>query len=142
MTKTTLRVRYAETDRMGAVNSARYLEWFELGRSDLMREAGLSYDAIERSGVFLPVVEAECRYLARLGYDDLIRVETSVNAPSRARLSFTFRLYRIAPDGAETLAAEGRTDLAAVGRDGRPTRLPREILEALARPGGPSSTSR
>jgi acyl-CoA thioester hydrolase len=126
-----LRVRYAETDRMGAVNSARYFEWFELGRSDLLREKGLSYDAIERSGVFMPVVEAECRYLARLGYDDLIRVETTVEAMSAARVRFAFRVYRAAGDGSETLAAEGRTDLAAVNREGRPTRLPREVVEAL-----------
>jgi acyl-CoA thioester hydrolase len=126
---TTLRVRYAEVDQLGAVNSARYFEWFELGRSDLLRAAGLPYGELEAGGIALPVVEASCRYLAKLGYDEVVRVETRLEVVSPARLKFHFRVIR--EDAAATLAAEGFTVHAAVNRDGRPTRIPEDILTRL-----------
>ncbi len=126
----TLRVRYAEVDRLGAVNSARYFEWFELGRSDFLREAGVPYGELEARGIALPVVEAECRYLAKLGYDEVVRVETTLEVMSPARLKFHFRVLR-EDAGGQTLAAEGATTHAAVGREGRPARVPDEILATL-----------
>jgi acyl-CoA thioester hydrolase len=126
---TKLRVRYAEVDQLGAVNSARYFEWFELARRDLLREAGLPYGALEAGGIALPVVEATCRYIAKLGYDEMVRVETSLEVLSPARLKFSFEVVR--EDGKETLAAEGHTIHAAVNSEGRPARIPADVLTRL-----------
>ena len=128
---TTVRVRYAEVDRLGAVNSARYFEWFELGRSDLLRAAGLPYGGLEQKGIALPLVEAHCLYLAKLGYDEVVRIETSLEVLSPARLAFRFRVFRVDP-GAETIAAEGETVHAVIGSSGKPTRLPPETIALLA----------
>jgi len=128
-----LRVRYAEVDRLGAVNSARYFEWFELGRSDLLRQAGLPYDSMEARGVALPVIEACCRYVAKLGYDEVIRVETSLEVLSPLKLKFSFKVFRDDGNGKETLAAEGHTVNAAVNGEGKPARLPQEVVAALSR---------
>lgn len=130
-TITLIRVRYAEVDRLGAVNSSRYFEWFELGRSDLLREAGLPYATLEERGIMLPVREAHCRYLKRIGYDEQVRLETTAEAGSPARLVCTYMLYRTGASG-EELAAEGFTEHAVVGRSGRPTRLPEDVLAVLA----------
>jgi acyl-CoA thioester hydrolase len=128
---TTVRVRYAEVDRLGAVNSARYFEWFELGQSDLLRSAGLPYGALEEKGIALPLVEAHCRCLAKLGYDEVVRIEASLDVLSPERLAFRFRVFRVEP-GAETLAAEGETVHKVLGPSGTPLRLPPEILAVLA----------
>jgi acyl-CoA thioester hydrolase len=122
---TTLRVRYAEVDRLGAVNSSRYFEWFELGR-----EAGLPYATMEERGIMLPVREAHCRYMIKLGYDELVRLETTAEVRSPARLLCSYRLFRTGTAGDE-LAAEGFTEHAVVGRSGRPTRLPEDVLAVL-----------
>lgn len=126
---TTLRVRYAEVDQLRAVNSARYFEWFELGRSDFLRQAGLPYGVLEAGGVALPVVEASCRYHAKLGYDELVRIETTLEVLSPARLKFSFAVLR--DDGKDTCAAEGFTVHAATNADGRPARLPSDVLARL-----------
>jgi len=131
---TAVRVRYGEVDRMGATNSARYLEWFELGRTEVLRRAGVSYAELEERGVYAPVVEAFCRYLARVGYDDLLRIDTTLTVASPARLRFDFELIIETGDG-EVAAADGYTENAVVDASGRVTRLPEDVLEAL---GGPA----
>lgn len=131
---TTLRVRYGEVDRMAAVNSARYFEWFELARSDIMREMGIPYGSLEDSGIFAPVVEANCRYISRIGYDELVRIGTAVQVMSPVRLRFTFKVYRL-DQGKEILAAEGFTENGIVGRDGHPKRLTAAAMEKLGKPG-------
>src|SRR5208283_2654005 len=72
-----LRVRYSETDQMGTFYNSRALEWFECGRTELMRRRlGMSYSALEEKGVFLPVVEAHVEYLGGARYDDLLEVSS------------------------------------------------------------------
>jgi acyl-CoA thioester hydrolase len=127
---TRLRVRYAEVDRLGAVNSSRYFEWFELGRSDLLRDLGLPYSGLEESGVMLPVVEAGCTYIAKLGYDELLRLETTLEVLSPVRLRFHFQVFRT-DDTGELLAAEGFTEHAVVGPSGKPARLSGDVLARL-----------
>lgn len=127
---TDVRVRYAEVDRLGAVNSARYFEWFELGRSDLLRGLGVAYGDIEARGLGLPVIDARCRYMARLGYDEMVRIETTVRLVSRSRLRFDFRVSRL-EGAAATPAAEGSTEHAVIGPDGKPARLPEDIWAIL-----------
>ena len=78
----TFRVRYAETDQMGVAHHSNYFVWFEAGRSDYCRDLGVPYPEWERHGVFLPVVEARCRYKSPLRYDELATLEVFPVEPS------------------------------------------------------------
>ena len=129
MTEHTLsvRVRYGETDQMGVVYHANYLLYFEMGRTELLRTAGFAYRELEKRGVFLVVTESGCRHLAAAGYDDLLSVTTRVGRLGKATIRFE---YEIRGPGGKRLA-EGHTELAAVGRDRVPTRLPEEIVNVL-----------
>jgi acyl-CoA thioester hydrolase len=126
---TTLRVRYAETDRMGVVYYANYFVWFEVARADLLRSLGWTYREMEDSGVFLPVIEAQCDYRRPARYDDEVEIRTMGSVDSPVRMSFT---YRVSVKGSEEVVAIGRTSHAALGRDGRPCRLPSRVREVFA----------
>jgi acyl-CoA thioester hydrolase len=126
---TTLRVRYAETDQMGVVYYANYLVWFEVARADLLRSLGWTYREMEGTGVFLPVIEAHCEYRRPARYDEEIEVRTSGRLSSPARMEFS---YDVILRSMDEIAASGRTVHAAVGRDGRPCRLPDRVREAFA----------
>jgi acyl-CoA thioester hydrolase len=125
---TTLRVRYAETDRMGVVYYANYLVWFEVARADLLRSLGWTYREMEETGISLPVIAAQCDYRAPARYDDEIVIETEGWMRSPVRMEFAYRVSRRS-DG--VLSAEGRTMHAAVGADGKPRRLPQRIRDAF-----------
>lgn len=84
-----LRVRYGETDQMGTFYNSRALDWFECGRTELMRRRmGMSYAELETQGVFLPVVEAHLEFLGPARYDDLLEVASVADFLGRARLRF------------------------------------------------------
>lgn len=124
-----IRVRYAETDAMGVTYYGNYLTWFEVGRTDLLRQLGDSYRTMEeKEQIRLPVVEAQCRYHRSAVYDDVVDVHTRASRPSRAQLRFDYELFR-AEDG--VLLASGMTLHVAVGFDGRPCRLPKRLMELL-----------
>jgi acyl-CoA thioester hydrolase len=125
---TTLRVRYAETDRMGVVYYANYLVWFEVGRTDLLRQNGWTYREMEEAGVMLPVIEAHCEYRRPARYDEEIEVRTQGRLCSPVRMEFT---YEVVLKLTQEIAAAGRTVHAALGRDGRPCRLPDRIREVF-----------
>ena len=110
------RVRYGETDQMGVAYYGRYLDWFEMGRTELCRAFGKTYREWESEGVLLPVVEANCRYKSSLFYDDEIAIETSVEAATNVSVTFCCRVFREA-DG--KLAAEGWTRHAFVDLNGK-----------------------
>ena len=120
-----LRVRYAETDAMGVVYYANYFIWFELGRTDWIRAHGVTYRQFEEQGVLLPVIHAACDYRSSARYDDLVRIETTVTALSRVRVSFGYRVLRVEP-GPEALLATGSTEHPFMSREGRPIRLDRQ----------------
>lgn len=124
-----LRVRYAETDQMGVVYHANYLIWFEVARTDLLRQFGWTYREMEQAGVRLPVIEAHCTYQRPARYDDEIEVRAQVRLLSAVRLEFTYEVV-LTKDG--TTAAVGTTRHAALTLDGRPCRLPERIREAFA----------
>ena len=127
---TPFRVRYPEVDRMGVAHHTHYLAWFELGRTELMREAGLPYGLLEdERGILFPVVEAGARYRRPARYDEELEVRTGLAALTAVRVRFEYRVVRPA-DG--VLLAEGFSEHAAVGRDGRPQRLPPEMMERLS----------
>jgi acyl-CoA thioester hydrolase len=125
----TVRVRYAETDKMGVVYYANYLVWFEIGRTDLLRSLGWSYRDMELAGVSLPVIEAHCQYHRSARYDDELDVKTEGRMLSPVRMEFTYQVVRRA-DGA--LAASGRTMHAALGPSGKPCRLPERVRQVFA----------
>jgi len=114
-------VRYAETDQMGVVYYANYFVWFEVARTDLLRESGWNYRAMEADGFSLPVIEARCAYVQSAKYDDELEVRTGGELLSPVRVQFNYEIVR-ASDGA-TLAT-GSTVHATLDRDGKPCRLP------------------
>ena len=125
----TLRVRYAETDKMGVVYYANYLVWFEVARADLLRSLGWSYREMEIAGISLPVIEAHCNYLRPARYDDEIEVKTEGRMLSPVRMEFDYQVVR-SQDG--TIAAEGKTVHAALDASGKPCRLPARVREVFA----------
>jgi len=124
-----VRVRYAETDNMGVVYYANYFVWFEVGRTDLLRESGWTYRDMEREGFALPVIEAHCAYRESAKYDDEIEVRTNGTLLSPVRVQFTYEVVRIA-DGA--MLATGTTVHATLDRAGRPCRLPARVRTLFA----------
>ena len=128
--RTTTRVRYPETDRMGVAHHTHYLVWFELGRTELMRQAGCAYGALEDDdGVFFPVVAAGADYLAPARYDDVIEIETRLTRAEGVRVRFEYVLRR---SGETQVLAKGFTVHASCGRDGKPVRLPESLRSRLA----------
>ena len=124
-----VRVRYAETDKMGVVYYANYLVWFEVGRTDLLRESGWDYREMEKEGYALPVIEAHCTYREPARYDDVLDVRTTGMLLSPVRVQFTYEIVR-ASDAA--MLATGTTIHATLDREGRPCRLPERVREWLS----------
>jgi acyl-CoA thioester hydrolase len=123
-----LTVRYAETDAQGVVHHANYLIWFEEGRSDHLRQRGLNYSDIERSGYFVVVAEARVQYKAPAFYEDRITIETTLQRARGKILEFTYR----ALNQAGLLLVEGRTLHVVLGADRRPASLPAEVLAKIS----------
>ena len=124
-----VRVRYAETDQMGVVYYAHYLVWFEIGRTEWLRETGWTYRAMEAEGIGLPVIEAHCEYKSGARYDDDLDVRTRARRVSAARLAFDYDVARRAD---AQVIATGYTIHAAIDRSGRPVRLPARVKELLS----------
>ncbi|MEO8682134.1 MAG: thioesterase family protein, partial [Vicinamibacterales bacterium] len=99
VTSSPVRVRYAETDKMGVVYYANYLVWFEIGRTNWLRETGWSYREMEADGLGLPVIEAHCEYKQGAKYDDELDVKTRASLLSPVRIRFDYEIARGA-DGA------------------------------------------
>src|SRR5262245_44679879 len=124
-----VRVRYAETDRMGVVYYANYLVWFEVARADLLRQTGWTYREMEETGVLLPVIEAHCEYRRPARYDEEIEIRTTARLASAVRMEFA---YEVMIKDSGQLAATGATVHAATDANGRPCRLPERVREAFA----------
>jgi acyl-CoA thioester hydrolase len=130
VSRTTTRVRYPETDRMGVAHHAHYFVWFELGRTELMREAGCAYGALEDDdGVFFPVIEAGAEYISPARYDDVIDIETRLTRAEGVRVRFDYVLRH---SGDARVLSKGFTVHASCGRDGKPSRLPETLRDRLA----------
>lgn len=112
--RTNLRVRYAETDKMGVVYHANYLVWFEVGRSNLFRELSLPYTELEKQGVGLAVVEANCRYRKPAHYDDELVIVTEIKNMTARGITFVYLIYHD-----NTLLAEGKTVHVFLNSEGR-----------------------
>jgi acyl-CoA thioester hydrolase len=125
---TRVRVRYADTDRMGVVYHANYFVWFEVGRTEWLRDTGWSYREMEREGVSLPVIEAHCEYRQPARYDDEVEIRTRATVITPVRLRFDYELRR---EPGDPPAAVGHTIHAAVDANGRPCRLPARVRELI-----------
>ena len=125
---TAYRVIYGDTDQMGVAYYANYLRWFEIGRTEFMREAGVPYDQAERDGVFFPVTEVQCRYRKPAVYDNRLRIETTVESLSRVALRFN---YRISLEGERSALASGWTKHVCLDRDRQLVRLPEPYADRL-----------
>lgn len=125
------RVRYAETDQMGVVYHANYLVWCEMGRTELIRNRGASYAQLEREGLVLAVADASLRYHAPARYDDMIRVEASVDAVRSRTVKFGYVIYRVTEGAPNERLASASTTLIALDTESRPRTLPRELAERL-----------
>jgi acyl-CoA thioester hydrolase len=127
--RTTTRVRYPETDRMGVAHHTHYLAWFEIGRTELMRERDCPYgDLEENEGVYFPVVRLEAVYRNSARYDEVVAVSTRLISVRGVSVRFEYTITR-EEDG--TILATGMTEHAAVTRDGKPRRLPAAIKQRL-----------
>jgi acyl-CoA thioester hydrolase len=117
------RVRYAETDRMGLLHHANYIVYFEMGRTELLRQRGISYRDIEDSGHLLVVIEVGCKFKRPAYYDDVLTLRTTIERVTHVKIVHRYEVFR---DG--VLLAEGHSTLACVDREGKPQALPDTVL--------------
>jgi acyl-CoA thioester hydrolase len=134
---TEVRVRYCEVDRMGYLHHSRYLALMELARTEALREAGFVYRDLEDMGALLVVAKVDIRYRAPAYYDDVLRIETTLRRVTWTRLDHDYRIVR-AHDG--VVSAEAHTTLGCVGPDGRPRKLPDELLQFRDKMTGQTAT--
>ncbi len=126
--ETRFRVRYFETDAMGIVHHAAYITWFEEGRSEFTRAMGYPYSRMEREGISLAVAEVTARYHRPARYDDEIIVRAELAQLGSRGMTFSYEVRRAA-DG--ELLVTGASKHISVDKDGRVTRLPQELRDAL-----------
>lgn len=127
MSQTEITVRYAETDRMGVVHHAVYPIWFEIARTDLIKNAGMSYTDMEKAGVMLPVTGISCRYRQPALYDDLLVVTARVTRLTPARIEFS---YIVTKKGEKEILAEGSSSHGFVDAETfRPLNLKKTMPE-------------
>jgi acyl-CoA thioester hydrolase len=122
------RVLYGDTDQMQVVYYASYLRFFEGARNEWIRSLGLTYAQIEERGIYLPVLEVGVRYLKPARYDDLLEIPVRVSH-TRVKVRFDYTVHRA---GSPEVLLLGHTVHACVNREGRPTRAPDWMVDALA----------
>jgi acyl-CoA thioester hydrolase len=114
-----IRVRYPEVDAMGYLHHSRHLQYFEMGRVELLRSAGHSYADLERQGIFFAVVKVEVRYRAPARYDEELQLRTKLVKTTTVRLDHTYELMR---EG--KILSEGQTTIACIDRQGQLQAIP------------------
>ncbi len=125
------RVRYSETDQMGVAHNKNYFEWFEIGRTEYIRQRNIPYKEIEKLGYYLVVVEAFCRYRKPLRYDDLFLIRVGLDELTPKKAIFSYEL--LSGDG-QKLMASGYTVHIVTDSGGTVTLLPEEILQKIKTP--------
>ena len=124
-----IRVRYQETDAQGRVHHANYITYFEMGRTELLRNHGLSYRKLEEEGLFLVVADMQVRYLSGAQYDGLLRVVTRTIRLKAATVEHEYEVYR-----GEELIVKARSRLGCVNAEGKVTRIPSWLDPASSGP--------
>ena len=126
--RSSVTVRYAETDMMGIVYHANYLPWFEVGRTTLLKEIGVPYRKLEEEGFRLPVLEVSAKFIRPAVYDDTLAILTTVTARPLLRIRLDYEVKR-----GDELLATGTSVHAFVDRQGRPVRPPPWASEMIAK---------
>lgn len=121
-----VRVRYADTDRMGVVYNGNYATYFEIGRSEYMRQKGFTYKEFEDMGYHLVVVALEARYYNNAGYDDLIVVKTGISELKSRSVTFHYKVYKD-----ETLLVEGSTQHICTNTSKKAIVIPQALMDIL-----------
>ena len=125
---TKVRVRYGETDQMGYMYYGNYAEFYEVGRVEMLRSLGMTYSGMEASGVMMPVLEMNCKYLKPALYDDEISIKVIMNKMPGVKIHFKYELYN---PGGEMINV-GETLLVFVNmKTNRPCMPPQEFLDKL-----------
>lgn len=124
--RTSLTVRYAETDMMGIVYHANYLPWFEIGRTTLLKEHGLPYRQLEADGYRLPVLEIAAKFLRPAVYDDILAIVTTMREKPILRIKLEYEVRR-----ADELLATGHSLHAFVNLKGEPVRPPPAFTQKM-----------
>lgn len=123
-----IRVRFAETDKFGAAYHGAYFAWFEVGRTDWLRERGMTYVDMMSRDLHLPVISTEAKFLRPVAYDDRIEITTTLGEVTGVRLRFEYELRR---EGDTETLTRAHTEHASVDGSGRPRRFPEDILRLL-----------
>ena len=117
-----IRVRYPEVDAMGYLHHSRYLQYFEIGRVELLRLSGVSYADLEVRGVLFVVTKVEVKYKAPARYDEELQLTTKIARQTTVRIDHTYLLRR-----GDTILAEGATTIACVDRSGKVIQIPEDL---------------
>ncbi|MFZ3105181.1 MAG: thioesterase family protein [Smithella sp.] len=125
---TKVRVIYADTDAMGVVYHTNYIKWFEIGRSELMRQLGVPYTELGKVGLNLPLIKVSCEYLKFATYDQLLTVETEFDYIKKATVRYNSRIWN---ENKENLIAEGYTIHVCTNNEGKIRRIPKLLLELI-----------
>ena len=127
--KANVRVRYADTDQMGFVYNGKYFEYFEVARTELLRDYGMTYKSIEESGYMLPVLEVKIAYKSPAFYDELLEIETTVEEAPQTRISLKHKIF--VPER-QKLICEGTLQLVFVDAvRKRPVKAPQFFVDAF-----------
>ena len=124
MTKSFVRVRYAETDAMGIVHHSRYYPWFELARDEYVKSLGLKYSQMEKEGLCLPLIETGAKYKEGARYDDELTVTCKLTKMTYVRCTFTYEVIRNSDNKILTL---GKTSHAFCDEHLKPINLKKKF---------------
>lgn len=130
ISETTIRVRYAETDRMGYVYYGNYAQYYEVGRVEALRQLGMSYKGLEDSGIILPVMDYSVKFLKPAFYDDLLTIKTIVPEIPKVRIKFLYEVYNETGDKLN----EGETTLVFINqKSNKPCAAPVEFMNNIGK---------
>ncbi|MDF2436471.1 MAG: acyl-CoA thioester hydrolase, YbgC/YbaW family [Bacteroidota bacterium] len=128
ISETTLRVRYAETDKMGYVYYGNYTQYYEVGRVEALRSLGTSYKEMEDNGVMLPVYTCNLKYLKPALYDDLLLIKTTIKELPTLKITFDYEIYNQKND----LLNIGSTTLVFINMEtNKPCRAPETFIDRI-----------
>lgn len=129
VSETKIRVRYAETDQMGFVYYGNYPAFYEVGRTEALRQLGTSYKDLEESGFYMPVYDMKVRYFKPGKYDDLLTIRTTVKEVPETRMIFIYEIFNEAGEKVN----QGETTLIFLSKEtNRPSRCPQWMKDIIA----------
>ncbi|MDC1374513.1 acyl-CoA thioesterase [Polaribacter sp.] len=125
---TKIRVRYSETDQMGVVYHGNYAQFFEIGRTEWLRNMGVTYKKMETTGIMLPVISLQCNFIKSALYDDILIIDTLLKKKPTVKIEFDYEIKNQTND----LICTGNSVLAFINMETmKPRRCPAYLLELL-----------